>query len=338
MDSCLRSLLLLVIVTCAPTSIIVGQEFRVLTVDLYGTPVSGVDVRVGNGEQILPQVPNFSDKDGIATVSFGDDPPPNRGGLQIRVNMNATNNRETLDASYIGRAKNVSWDEKDRFSEGFAVPLWTPGDVKHLAEAVITNPTHYLVAVQEPRTPGGRSRIIMKFEGDVDGWLTKWAPDLPRVESPRLARALYAALETGEQIPAQFDIPMRAVYEEVNRQNDEARVCRMQGSANQNPPVAPPPLPSTNGSSNNDPSNNGPIYNPPPPFYNPPTYAPPLPPTYASPPPPTYAPPPPPTYAPPLPPTYSCSPCKAICDFIHALCPIDQQPGQLRAPVLGLSR
>ncbi len=238
-----RSVLLL-IVTCAAISNVAGDDFRVFTVDLLGTPIPDVDVRVQVEGETYPTESNVSDKDGIATIP--NLVPDENGRLQIRVNMAGSDDRDILDISFIGRTKNVIWDRKNRFSEGFAVPLWQPGDVKSLADVVITNPTHLLVAVQRGRTPGARSRIIMKSSGDVDGWCSYWVPDLPRVVNPELARALFAELEPGDPIPARFDAAMQQVFDEVDRQNNLARICRSQVAAglfpNPNqPPAQQPP-------------------------------------------------------------------------------------------------
>ena len=82
---------------------------------------------------------------------------------------------------YVGRSKRVSWDERNRFTQGIAVPLWTPGDVKSLADAVIRNPAHIAVFVQRPRSPGAQARIVVKLDRDVAAWVSYWAPDLPQV-------------------------------------------------------------------------------------------------------------------------------------------------------------
>ena len=80
------------------------------------------------------------------------------------------------------------------------------------ATAIVTNPTHYAVAIRyEPSTMAcpkvvakGRDLIALKIR-QIAG-----EHSIPIVENPPLARALYKAVEPGREIPTEF---FRAVAE-----------------------------------------------------------------------------------------------------------------------------
>ena len=214
--------LLLILAVVIPSKS--DAAIRVYAVDLYGNAVKHVDVRVRDSDgKVYPSDVNLTDDNGIASLPVK--PSNEYGAAQIRVNMQESASANQI-GRYIGRIKDVVWLTKSQIEEGLAVPLWKPGDVKSLADAVITNPTHYAVAVQFPRTPGAGSSIVAEFDSNIDWWLSNVAADLPRVEKPVLARALYSDLEPGELIPARFEAQMRDVYAEVQRQNAAARICR----------------------------------------------------------------------------------------------------------------
>ena len=74
------------------------------------------------------------------------------------------------------------------------------------ATAVITNPTHFAVAIEyRPQTmpapvviAKGSDRIAQRIKQEA-----RWH-DVPIVENPPLAQALYRATEVGEAIPAKL--------------------------------------------------------------------------------------------------------------------------------------
>jgi flagellar biosynthetic protein FlhB len=71
------------------------------------------------------------------------------------------------------------------------------------ATVVITNPTHYAVALEYTRGSVPAPRIVAKGRGFVALRIREIARDhnVPIVENPPLARALYAGAEVGDMIP-----------------------------------------------------------------------------------------------------------------------------------------
>lgn len=80
------------------------------------------------------------------------------------------------------------------------------------ADVVVTNPTHYSVALKYDREKFGAPRVIAKGAGEVALKIREIAAEhkVPRLEAPPLARALYKHTDIGAQIPAQL---YRAVAE-----------------------------------------------------------------------------------------------------------------------------
>tara|TARA_R110002049_G_scaffold196311_2_gene365381 strand:- start:452 stop:1633 length:1182 start_codon:yes stop_codon:yes gene_type:complete len=72
------------------------------------------------------------------------------------------------------------------------------------ADVVVTNPTHFAVALKYDGASMGAPVVIAKGRGDVALKIRELAAehDVPRLEAPPLARALYAHCELGETIPA----------------------------------------------------------------------------------------------------------------------------------------
>lgn len=71
------------------------------------------------------------------------------------------------------------------------------------ADVVITNPTHYAVAVRYDETRGGAPRVVAKGADLLAGRIREIARDagVPAVEAPPLARALYAHVDLDREIP-----------------------------------------------------------------------------------------------------------------------------------------
>lgn len=73
------------------------------------------------------------------------------------------------------------------------------------ADVVITNPTHYSVALKYEMESMAAPRLVAKGLDHVAFRIREVAKahDIPLVENPPLARALYAAVELDEEIPAE---------------------------------------------------------------------------------------------------------------------------------------
>jgi len=72
------------------------------------------------------------------------------------------------------------------------------------ADVVVTNPTHYAVALRYEESGQRAPRVIARGAGVLAQRIREIAVDarVPIVESPPLARALYAKTELGDEIPA----------------------------------------------------------------------------------------------------------------------------------------
>jgi flagellar biosynthetic protein FlhB len=80
------------------------------------------------------------------------------------------------------------------------------------ATAVIVNPTHYAVALQYSMNSAGAPTVVAKGKNYLALRIKQRAIDnqVPLVENPPLAQALYKSVDVGQEIPAQF---YRAVAE-----------------------------------------------------------------------------------------------------------------------------
>jgi flagellar biosynthetic protein FlhB len=80
------------------------------------------------------------------------------------------------------------------------------------ATVVITNPTHYAVALRYVRAEGGAPRVVAKGQDLIALAIRELAErhEIPLVEDKGLARSLYARVEVDKAIPAEF---YRAVAE-----------------------------------------------------------------------------------------------------------------------------
>jgi len=80
------------------------------------------------------------------------------------------------------------------------------------ATAVIVNPTHYAVAIRYSLDSGSAPKVVAKGKNFLALRIRKMATEhqVPIVENPPLARALYKSAEVGQEIPAEL---YRAVAE-----------------------------------------------------------------------------------------------------------------------------
>src|SRR5665213_3766206 len=80
------------------------------------------------------------------------------------------------------------------------------------ATAVIVNPTHYAIAIQYEQGAMAAPRVVAKGKNYLAARIRKRAIEnqVPIIENPPLAQALYKSVDVGQEIPAQL---YRAVAE-----------------------------------------------------------------------------------------------------------------------------
>lgn len=92
------------------------------------------------------------------------------------------------------------------------------------ADVVVTNPTHFAVAMEWNRTAMVAPMVVAKGQDHVAFKIRDIAleHEVPVVENKPLARALYAEVEIGDTIPEQYYEVMAVVLAEVYRMNGQA--------------------------------------------------------------------------------------------------------------------
>ncbi len=87
------------------------------------------------------------------------------------------------------------------------------------ADVVVTNPTHYAVALQYRRELMSAPTVIAKGQDQIAFRIREVAEehDIPLVENKPLARALHAEVEIGDTIPEKFYEAVVAVLKQVYR-------------------------------------------------------------------------------------------------------------------------
>jgi flagellar biosynthetic protein FlhB len=88
------------------------------------------------------------------------------------------------------------------------------------ADVVVTNPTHYAVALKYDETMAA-PKVVAKGADYMAMRIRQLAiaHDVPIVERPPLARALYRSVEVGQQIPADFYAAVAEILAYVYRLN-----------------------------------------------------------------------------------------------------------------------
>jgi flagellar biosynthetic protein FlhB len=105
-------------------------------------------------------------------------------------------------------------------------------DVKR-ATVVITNPTHYAVALSfdfetmEPPKVLAKGRNILAEQIKAEA---RWA-GVPIVENPPLARSLYRSVEEGQAIPVDLYSAVAAILAYLYRKQVEEKVRRQRAEA-----------------------------------------------------------------------------------------------------------
>ncbi|EHK67392.1 flagellar biosynthesis protein FlhB [Achromobacter arsenitoxydans] len=74
------------------------------------------------------------------------------------------------------------------------------------ADVVVTNPTHYAVALKYDESKGGAPVVLAKGTGLIAAKIRELAAEnrIPTLEAPPLARALHQHVELGQEIPAEL--------------------------------------------------------------------------------------------------------------------------------------
>lgn len=87
------------------------------------------------------------------------------------------------------------------------------------ADVVITNPTHYAVALRYDRTKNTAPEVVAKGVDDMAAKIRELAREnnVPLMEDPPLARALFRAVKVGQEIPARFFEAVATVLSHVYR-------------------------------------------------------------------------------------------------------------------------
>jgi flagellar biosynthetic protein FlhB len=104
------------------------------------------------------------------------------------------------------------------------------------ADVVVTNPTHYAVALKYDRDRMGAPQVVAKGMSLVAQRIRELAVDnqVPVVEAPPLARALYRHTEIGDQVPAALYTAVAEILAYVYQLNHYRSAA-----GNLPPPVAP---------------------------------------------------------------------------------------------------
>ena len=104
------------------------------------------------------------------------------------------------------------------------------------ADVVVTNPTHFAVALKYDENRFGAPRVIAKGVDVMAQQIRAVAAGhrIPLVESPPLARALYATTELGREIPASLYVAVAQILAYVFQ-------LKQAGARGDTPPAPPPP-------------------------------------------------------------------------------------------------
>ncbi len=107
------------------------------------------------------------------------------------------------------------------------------------ADVVVTNPTHFAVALKYEESKMRAPRLIAKGVDFMAQRIRELAVEagVPIIERPPLARAIYRMVDVGEEIPEEFYAAVAEilayVYEltgKVRRQVPHSAACRLQSA------------------------------------------------------------------------------------------------------------
>ena len=87
------------------------------------------------------------------------------------------------------------------------------------ADVILTNPTHYSVALRYDRTKDAAPTVVAKGVDDMAMQIRKIARenDVPLMEDPPLTRAIYRAVKVGQAVPEKFYQAVATVLSHVYR-------------------------------------------------------------------------------------------------------------------------
>ncbi|MFW5711727.1 MAG: flagellar biosynthesis protein FlhB [Spirochaetota bacterium] len=94
------------------------------------------------------------------------------------------------------------------------------------ADVIVTNPTHYAIGLEWKQEKMNAPMVIAKGQDHIAQKIKEIARenDVPVIENKPLARALYAEVEIGDEIPEQYYEVMAIVLSEVYRMKEQERV------------------------------------------------------------------------------------------------------------------
>ena len=89
------------------------------------------------------------------------------------------------------------------------------------ADVILTNPTHYSVALRYDRSKDAAPTVVAKGVDDMAMQIRKVAREsgVPLMEDPPLTRALYRAVKVGHSVPEKFYQAVATVLSHVYRIN-----------------------------------------------------------------------------------------------------------------------
>jgi flagellar biosynthetic protein FlhB len=186
---------------------------------------------------LLPKLPEFGGMVGLSPTDFG---------TILSADMGALIKRAAFAYLFIGMAdfawqkkrtaKSMKMDKQEVSDEQKTQQL--PAEVRSMirrrqmeasrkrmmsaiptADVVVTNPTHFSVALRYDTTRGDAPEVVAKGKGVIALRIRELAREhgVPVVPDPPLARGLYGSVEIGQLIPEEFFAAVAAVLAFVYR-------------------------------------------------------------------------------------------------------------------------
>lgn len=132
--------------------------------------------------------------------------------------------------------------------KGMEIAMGAAGEAVPNADVIVTNPTHYAVALEYKPQRGMKSPVVLaKGKNQVALEIRRVAEEnfIPVVEDPPTARALYAQVAIGQTIPAELFVAVAKIIATIMKRRSrkgavEAPPPSLTGTP---PPIEPPPEP-----------------------------------------------------------------------------------------------